>query len=647
MAVDPNKYSIYARQDAEKNYVDWGKIAQDVTKGIITIDQQRRKRKWEFEQMTNKALESLSEVPDVQNQNAGALIINASDMSKKNLQLQYDLFKRGLISAKDLQLFMEQQKTDYSSYSTSIKNWDGWYQKSLERIEEEKADAGEEYNMLSLEGFGNLQNKALLTNPANGKLQLVEMDRDEDGNFTVTPDAKTNPEKFISPHGINLRMNLQGNKKILTDEVKALVDPLGQFIREEISKTGTTITKEGLVYDDKGTYDEFMESSVASLTATNNDQMQIMAGQGYKIAQSEDEYYRLYGKDADIKKWMKISYEAGNPVYSLHTGDITTESEKIAKSAIDAQLDDMLKEDKELSPSAQRNEDNIKLGRQRIKTIGELYSSKDPAVVERAIKSLLSTSDDRFAEFDQVTVGEGDNAIVTEIIVPYIDDNNNKVSKPIKLHELKEGATKGSKDPNDYVAVSPAEFTQGMYEIISMGDARYVPYSDVSQYVNNELIINPTGKKSYKPTQEKYIDPREGITIESPLGSGKDQTTAKGIYSKALGVITGATAYINKPQVSALADSLNEAIRGAAVQRGDDAAANRVSITAEGADKIIVKVDGTVTETISIPNATFDERQETFEGEIDTIMNKLLTTILPAIEGGYQGDTNSDPLDIN
>ena len=36
MAVDPNKYSIYARQDADKKYVDWGKVAQDVTKGRKT-----------------------------------------------------------------------------------------------------------------------------------------------------------------------------------------------------------------------------------------------------------------------------------------------------------------------------------------------------------------------------------------------------------------------------------------------------------------------------------------------------------------------------------------------------------------------------------------------------------------------------------
>ena len=71
-------------------------------------------------------MENLSAVPDVQSQNAGALIINASDMSKKNLQIQYNLMKRGEISTKDFQLFLQQQKNDYSSYSTSVKNWDGW-----------------------------------------------------------------------------------------------------------------------------------------------------------------------------------------------------------------------------------------------------------------------------------------------------------------------------------------------------------------------------------------------------------------------------------------------------------------------------------------------------------------------------------------
>lgn len=177
-----------------------------------------------------------------------------------------------------------------------------------------------------------------------------------------------------------------------------------------------------------------------------------------------------------------------------------------------------------------------------------------------------------------------------------------------------------------------------MYEVISMGDTRYLPFNRVSGSVDNDLIINPTNSRVYKPKIDEFVDPREAITIASAVGSGKDQQTVKAIYSEALGIITGADYLINKPEVAALADSLNEALRGAAVHRGDDAAANRVSITAEGADKIIVKVDGVETKTISIPNASFDARQETLEGEIDNVMNEVLQKILPAIKGGFESD---------
>ena len=375
--------------------------------------------------------------------------------------------------------------------------------------------------------------------------------------------------------------------------------------------------------------------------------MQILSGQGYQIAQSEAEFKKLYGEDADLNKWIKLEYKKGIPTYSLNGGKIDEKSKEIAKNAIDQQLDDVFKEDKQVSSSfsiSNADRANLKLGEDRIKTIGEVYSNKDPEVVKRAIKSLLTTSDDRFAEFDQKTVKLTDGReIVTEIIVPYIDsDSGNKISKPIVFHELKEGATKGSNNPKDYVAVSPDQFSKGMYEMISMADAKYVPYSEVQKYVDNDLIINPTGNKSYKPIIESFIDPREGITIASKLKLGNKETTVKEIYSEALVGITGADYLINKTQVAALADSLNEALRGAAVVKGDDAAANRVSITAEGADKIIVKVDGKVTKTISIPDASFDARQETLEGEIDTIMNELLTTILPKIEGGFEDDTSAD-----
>jgi hypothetical protein len=370
MAVDPKKYSLYAQRDLEKQYVNWGKVAQDITTGITTIAGERQARKDELDKLTNEAIENLSAVPDVESQDAGTMIINASDMSKKNLQIQSDLLKRGLITPKDFKLFMEKQKTGYSSYSTAIKQWDGWYQKSLERIDKEEASAGEMYNNTSLEAFGNLQNKVLMTNPANGQLQLVEMGKAPDGTYTKMPDLKKNPSKVVSPHAINLRMNMKSNKKVLTDEAKKLVDPMGRIIKSYTGEDGKMFSKEGFRYRDsqdvERTYKDWLNSSADALTATNDDQMQILAGQGYHIAQSVDEFKEKHGDDTS--KMILVSYASGTPVYSLVDangkeikGGLEKEAKKQARFALDDQIDDMTKADNEdkRPPSEVDKEDTL------------------------------------------------------------------------------------------------------------------------------------------------------------------------------------------------------------------------------------------------------------------------------------------------
>ena len=356
MAVNPQKYSTYVQRDLDKQYVNWGQVAQDVTKGIITVASDRQKRRDELDKLTNETIENLSAVPDVVNQDAGGLIVNASDMSKKNLQIQVDLLKRGKISSKDFKLFMQNLKTDYSSYSTSIKNWDKWYQESLARQDVDAngniiADEGELYNTTSLESFGNLKNKVLMTNPVNGRLQLVEMDEAPDGTFTKMPDSILMPSRIISPHGINQRMNMRSNRKVLSLEAKKLVDPLGQVIKSFVSDKGTGFTKEGFRYAEGKTYEDFLDSAQNTLAATNNDQMQILTGVGYRIAQSKEEFEKKYpGVSTD--KMILVSYDSGAPVYSLSDGDIEVEAKKIARAEVDRQIDDMTKTDREESSTS-------------------------------------------------------------------------------------------------------------------------------------------------------------------------------------------------------------------------------------------------------------------------------------------------------
>ena len=435
MAVNPNKYSLYTQRDAEKQYVDWGKVAQDVTKGITTIAAERTARKAELDKLTNEAIENLSQVPDVESQDAGTMIINASDMSKKNLQIQADLMKRGLISPKDFKLFMEKQKTGYSSYSTAIKQWDKWYQNAKTRIDEDKASAGEIYNNTSLESFGNLQNKVLITNPANGQLQLVEMSQAPDGTYTKMPDLKKQPYKVVSPHAINLRMNMESEKKVLVDEAKKLVEPMGRIIRNYVDETGKSFSREGFRYrqgkDGMRTYDQWLDSSADALTATNDDQMQILAGQGYHIAQSVDEFKEKHGDD--VSKMIKVSYASGSPVYSLVDangkeikGGLEKEARKLARFALDDQIDDMTKyDDEDKRPEAVKDNESRLVG----------FMDDVNAIVSDDKQSFEASAQDRIAAMNDLARQKGTRLIDNidrsdrQIIITYQDGSKEYVDR--------------------------------------------------------------------------------------------------------------------------------------------------------------------------------------------------------------------------
>ena len=151
-------------------------------------------------------------------------------------------------------------------------------------------------------------------------------------------------------------MNMKSNKKVLTDEAKKLVDPMGRIIKSYTGEDGKMFSKEGFRYKDsqdvERTYKDWLNSSADALTATNDDQMQILAGQGYHIAQSVDEFKEKHGDDTS--KMILVSYASGTPVYSLVDangkeikGGLEKEAKKQARFALDDQIDDMTKADNE------------------------------------------------------------------------------------------------------------------------------------------------------------------------------------------------------------------------------------------------------------------------------------------------------------
>ena len=354
-----NKYSLYSQRSANEQYVNWGKVASDITKGIITVDGERRARKAAIEKQTNETIEKLSEVADVNNGTASALLIRGSNQSKENLMIQTDLLKRGLITPQDYQLFMNQQKTGYKNLSTAVQNWDKYFTEAQTRLEPGEdginsvASNAEIYNNESMLAFGNLNDKILWTNPTNGQIQLVQMGKDTNGNYTVMPDPKNNPGAFMNPNYMNVRMNFKENRKILSQQADAVVENIAPFIEESMFDGVVTSEDDFRNNADFGTkedgtdqnYDGWLNEQVDGIVAIDSDAVQILTSRGYNLAQDKEEYKKKYCEDkksCDFSKMIKVSYVDGKPEYDIGK-DKMDEARRLAKNAIEVRIGNTIK----------------------------------------------------------------------------------------------------------------------------------------------------------------------------------------------------------------------------------------------------------------------------------------------------------------
>jgi hypothetical protein len=354
-----NKYSLYSQRSANEQYVNWGKVASDITKGIITVDGERRARKAAIEKQTNETIEKLSEVADVNNGTASALLIRGSNQSKENLMIQTDLLKRGLITPQDYQLFMNQQKTGYKNLSTAVQNWDKYFTEAQTRLEPGEdginsvASNAEIYNNESMLAFGNLNDKILWTNPTNGQIQLVQMGKDTNGNYTVMPDPKNNPGAFMNPNYMNVRMNFKENRKILSQQADAVVENIAPFIEESMYDGVITSEDDFRNNADFGTkedgtnqnYDGWLNEQVDGIVAIDSDAVQILTSRGYNLAQDKEEYKKKYCEDkksCDFSKMIKVSYVDGKPEYDIGK-DKMDEARRLAKNAIEVRIGNTIK----------------------------------------------------------------------------------------------------------------------------------------------------------------------------------------------------------------------------------------------------------------------------------------------------------------
>ena len=351
--IDPSKYQIRKTiDDVTKSQIDWATVAGTLSDTFTDIKKDRDQRKQAIQDATDQAMEKLSEVPDLKNQTLLTAYYEGGDNAKNAMLTYYDQVKRGIAKPKDFKIFQGNVLTGFKGMSDSFKNFDGYYNDMMQKIKNGEVSDLTENAAESIQSFASLKNKKIYTNPATGQIQVVSMLPDKDGNFTIMPDPKKNPERFQNPMSINSIMRFEEKRKVLLDEAKKLTDPLATVITASVNNGSITSIEDFRQMDDIGgkTYNEWLSSQVDTLTANDSDIAQILSGQGYKFASSESEFKEKY-PNLGLDKFIQADYSSGAPVLNL-TDSQKQQARGFAASAIESQLDSIVKKTPPFRPDA-------------------------------------------------------------------------------------------------------------------------------------------------------------------------------------------------------------------------------------------------------------------------------------------------------
>ena len=569
-AAAANQYSVYVNRDTQATQVNWGQIAKDLTTGANAIRDGREAKKQAITDATNKAMNDLAQIADVDNQSLGKLLINGSDFSKKTLMANMELLRNGGLDPKDYQLIMQSQLDGYKNLSLYAEGADAKYQEAMTRLElgEDGQSIASDMEMTWNEGtfgFGNLRNKRLITNPRNGELVLVTMEDDGTGNL-VMPDPDTNPEAFQNTAYLNVATDFKLDRR----NTNTLADGITENLADVILSTSqeynlysgggqvTSIqdfrnlfdaeTPDGKGYMDlknddgtKITYEEFMSDQVDTITGDKSDlssmnAMQVLTGAGYKMVQSEAE-----AKKKGISKYVIYKNVNGRPEIKL-TPEQMTQARNIAKRAIESRIDLKIKQTQEMagrearaeSPTEAKAGVNNRKKSAYIRDINKVLTNPDIASSEATMRTLVTNINEQRGgienggrpRINDIDIND-DKIIITyesgepTIIKRRIRDENDmdSITSETSVREdigaLYQILVPGAQAEGGDLALSPSEIdgfiTQEKISVGERGENRNVGYTQDIQKPevlgDETAVATPTGSQTSRSYWTKTDGP--------------------------------------------------------------------------------------------------------------------------------------------
>lgn len=464
MAEKGNKYSVYQGLDTDPS-INWGTVASTISDQLTLLKEAKIQERDAIDKATQDQMDQLNKLPDVNDRSLSKIVLEASDRSKEYLRREMDLVKRGLRKPKDYSLFMQSQKNGYSDFGNVVKNWDKWNTAKQEAITNGTQSDLDMFTAEDIESFGNLKNKTVMTNPANGQIQVVSMGLDKDLNYTVMPNAGKNPEAFANPGSINARMRFDEKRKDTTALVTAETAEIARIVEAGRAANGVVTTMED--YRQSPSFDTWKRETTAKLTSNVYDTTQVLTQSGYVLGRTEAEARKKWesqygtGEDAkpfDASKFIKVNMSGEKPVPQLSESQVNA-AKDIVGNKIESQLDSIQSktqgydQNSSNARNAKEEEDN-KFG--RVKAMNDILSADNSQDAINRIDTdptYENVESMQMVDADGNNVGEKDWLKAKEIKIDYYDPKKGEMTQgTVRLFD-----DNGNKKSSDKIVMDMVE----------------------------------------------------------------------------------------------------------------------------------------------------------------------------------------------
>ena len=216
-------FDVYERQDPA-SLIDWGKQAKVISDTFTGIAEEREKKKAAIEKSFADQQQKLTELGEYDNPTAQQIMMNAgTDGANKLLDVQ-NLVKRGLMKPSEATMFKQNQLNGFNLLKQNMANFDKTFQQYTQRMQDGKSAPAEQYLATLTEGFANLNNISVQTDPTTGNVSLLRIDP-ETGKPVEGGDSMT-------VNRLTLLMKQQIDNFDIGKEVVAIQDEMGTITRQ-------------------------------------------------------------------------------------------------------------------------------------------------------------------------------------------------------------------------------------------------------------------------------------------------------------------------------------------------------------------------------------------------------------------------------